>query len=92
MNKITESNNKAFAAENNNAGNNNNDLDEKGKMLMDGGLGNGGGGGGGNSSSKINKGKIIKGATFDTKTLNTFEKAKMIDLMFENEQSTQKLI
>jgi hypothetical protein len=37
---------------------------------------------------KIQKGKIIKGANFDSKTLGTFDKAKMIDMMAEMELST----
>lgn len=38
------------------------------------------------------KGKIIKGSNFDLKTMNTFDKAKMMDLMVEVELSKQKLI
>ena len=38
------------------------------------------------------KGKIIKGSNFDVKTLGTFDKAKMMDLMAEVELSTQRLV
>jgi hypothetical protein len=38
------------------------------------------------------RGKIIKGTNFDQRTLSTFDKAKMMDLMAEMELSTQKII
>ncbi|EAR88012.2 WD domain, G-beta repeat protein (macronuclear) [Tetrahymena thermophila SB210] len=38
------------------------------------------------------RGKIIKGLNFDSKTLATFDKAKMMDLLAEMELSTQKLV
>lgn len=38
------------------------------------------------------RGKIIKGPNFDQRTLSTFDKAKMMDLMAEMELSTQKII
>ena len=37
-------------------------------------------------------GKVIKGPNFDSKTLNTFDKAKMMDMMAEMELSANRLI
>ena len=34
------------------------------------------------------RGKIIKGTNFDAKTMGTFDKAKMMDMMAELELST----
>lgn len=36
------------------------------------------------------RGKIIKGTNYDSKTLGTFDKAKMMDLLAEQEMLTQK--
>ena len=34
------------------------------------------------------RGKVIKGTNFDSKTLGTFDKAKMMDILAEQELST----